>query len=326
MAAGGSDGKRVVAAALVGNLLIAIVKFVAAIVTHSSAMLTEGVHSLVDTGNQLLLFHGMRRARRPADALHPFGYGRELYFWSFVVALLLFSGGAGVSIYEGIVHLRAPEPIDRPLVNFIVLAFAFLFEGGSWWIAFRSFSRGRGSLSLWRALRASKDPSTFVVLCEDSAALAGILIAAGAITLAIVTGNPRWDGLGSILIGILLAGVALVLVRETKGLLIGERASPMLVDAIRNLALDVDGICAVTDIKTVHLAPDQVVGIIDVDFDDDLKTGDIESRVKAVEQAVQHQYPQVTGLFIRPRPQRTGPSPASGGRPRETDPEIKIRP
>jgi cation diffusion facilitator family transporter len=258
------------------------------------------VHSLVDTGNQVLLLHGQRRSRRPADDHHPFGYGRELYFWSFVVALLLFSGGAGVSIYEGIMHWRAPEPIRTPIANYIVLGLSALFEGGSFLVASRALRRSAASGSTLRALRRSKDSSVFVVIAEDSAALLGIAIALLAISLALWTGDPRWDASGSIAIGALLAVVAGVLAGETKGLLIGERADPALVRAIAEAVKAEPGLCSVTNIRTVHLAPDQVVAIVGADFDDRLTTPQIEDHIRAIEQRVRERHGEVTGIFVRP--------------------------
>ena len=293
------EGEPVVAA-LIGNLLIAATKFVAAFVTGSSAMLTEAIHSLVDTGNQVLLLHGQRRSRRPPDDRHPFGYGRELYFWSFVVALLLFSGGAGVSIYEGIAHWRAPEPIRTPIANYVVLAVSAVFEGGSWMVANRALRRSAGGETALGALRSSKDPSVFVVIAEDSAALVGIALALAAISLALVTGDPRWDAAGSIAIGLLLALVAVVLAGETKGLLIGERADPALVHAIAEAVGAQTVLCTVTSIRTVHLAPDQVVAIVGAEFDDRLTTPAIEAHIRAIEQRVRARHPEVTGIFVRP--------------------------
>ena len=287
MAAARDAGREPVVAALIGNLLIAATKFGAAFLTGSSSMLTEAVHSLVDTGNQLLMLYGQHRSRRPADESHPFGYGRELYFWSFVVALLLFSGGAGVSILEGILHWRNPEPIHTAIANYAVLGVSAVFEGGSWWIANRALHRSAGKqASTIDALRRSKDPSVFVVIAEDSAALVGIAIALAAISLALVTGDPRWDAAGSIMIGVLLAVVAVVLARETKGLLIGERADPALVAAIGEAVRAEPGLCSVTEIRTVHLAPDQVVAIVGADFEDRLTTPEIEARIRDIEQRV----------------------------------------
>ena len=299
MASAKHAGRTPVIAALIGNLLIAVTKFVAAFITGSSSMLTEAVHSLVDTGNQLLMLYGQYRSRRPADDLHPFGYGRELYFWSFVVALLLFSGGAGVSIFEGVMHYRHPEPIESPLTNYIVLGLSALFEGGSWFVAARELKRTSRGASPIGALRQSKDPSVFVVLAEDSAALVGIAIAFAAISLALWTGNPAWDAAGSIAIGVLLAVVAVTLAIETKGLLIGERADPELIGAIDAAVRAEQGLCAVTDIRTVHLAPDQVVAIVGADFDDRLTTPKIEEHVRRIEQRVREQHETVTGIFIR---------------------------
>jgi cation diffusion facilitator family transporter len=295
------QSRLVVYTAFAGNVLIALTKFVAAYISGSSSMLTEGVHSLVDTLNQLLLLHGMRRSQRPPDERHPLGYGRELYFWSFIVALLIFSGGAGVSIYEGIIHIREPEPMAHAYINFTVLGFSFLFEGFSWFFAFREFRSAKGQESWWRAFRKSKDPSTIVILCEDSAALVGLLIATVAIAAALITGNPVIDGIGSILIGCVLGVVALILARETKGMLLGEPASRELVAAIRNAAASVSGICRVNEILTVHLAPDQVIAILSVDFDDNLDTVAIEQRVSRIEEEVRQRHAEVTGIFVRPQ-------------------------
>lgn len=293
--------KLVVYAALAGNLAIAVVKFGAAAFTGSSSMLTEGIHSLVDTTNQVLLLYGMKRSRQPADAIHPYGYGRELYFWSFVVALLIFAGGASASIYEGIAHIRDPEPIRSPLVNFAVLGVSAVFEGGSFLVAFREFNRTRGNASWWQEVRRSKDPSTFVTMFEDSAALAGIAIAALFIGLAVAFDRPELDGVGSIVIGCLLAVVAGFLARESKGLLIGERADPLLGAAIRKIAAEATGVCTVNEVTTLHLAPDQVIVNLSLDFDDHLTTGAIEDAVAAIESRARALYPQVRSVFIRPQ-------------------------
>lgn len=296
-----TGGKRVIYAALAGNFAIAVTKLVAAAITGSSSMLTEGVHSLVDTGNQWLLLYGLKRSRRPADAIHPLGYGRELYFWSFVVALLIFAGGAGVSVYEGLVHIRNPEPISQPLINYVVLGLALLFEGTSWRIALREFALTKGKESWWHAIRRSKDPATFVVLLEDSAAIAGILIAAIFIILAQVTGDPRLDGVGSVLIGGVLGLVALLLARESKGLLIGEQGSAALSHAIAEIARGEPGVCAVNEVLTIHLAPDQIVAALSLDFDDDFTAGGIERAVVAIERRVHEAQPTISRIFIRPQ-------------------------
>jgi cation diffusion facilitator family transporter len=298
--------RKAVYAALAGNLAIAIIKFIAAGITGSSSMLTEGIHSVVDTGNQGLLLYGMHRSKQPADAVHPYGYGRELYFWSFIVALLIFAGGAGISVYEGIIHIQDPEPIARPLVSFGVLGLAMLLEGYSWSVAMREFARVKGGRGWWQALRRSKDPSTFIVLLEDSAALAGLVLAAIFIGLSILLNRPELDGVGSILIGLLLAVIAIVLARESKGLLIGERADPALSEAIRAIAVAEPGVCAVNDIVTIHLAPDQIIVTISLDFNDALQTAAIEAAVMAIEKQVRADHPDVRSVFIRPQSGSTG--------------------
>ena len=296
-----SSRNRVVHAALFGNLAIAVTKFVAAAVTGSSAMLSEGVHSLVDTCNELLLLHGLRRAAQPPDAGHPFGYGRELYFWSFIVALLVFALGGGVSIYEGIAHLRHPEPMTRPLVNYAVLALSGLFEGGSWWVAMRAFRAAKGARGWFEAFRASKDPSTFTVLFEDSAALLGLLIAAAGIAGAQLLHAPWLDGVASLGIGAVLCVAALLLARETKGLLIGEAAHPRVRGDILRIAGADPAIRCANGVFTVQLGPDSVVAALSAEFEDTLATPEIERCVNRVEAAVRALHPGVIALFIKPQ-------------------------
>src|SRR6185437_9590918 len=227
-----SSSHKVVYTALAGNLMIAIAKFVAAAISGSSAMISEGVHSLVDTVNEVLLLYGLHRAGMPPDRTHPFGHGRELYFWSFIVALLVLSMGAGVSFYEGVMHIRHPEVIERPLINYLVLAVSFVFEGTSWSIALREFRKRKGKLGYFEAFRLSKDPTTFTVLLEDSAALLGLLVALAGLVGAQTLGQPALDGVASIGIACVLATSALLLARETKGLLIGETAHPAVSESI----------------------------------------------------------------------------------------------
>lgn len=294
-----AESPRVLLIALAANVGIAVAKFVAAAITGSSAMLTEGVHSLVDSTNQLLLLYGQRRAAKPADALHPGGYGRELYFWSFVVALLVFALGAGVSVYEGIVHLLAPEPAVSPLIAYGVLLVAFALEGGSTVAAFREFNAARGTNSWWRALTDTKDATIVIVLLENGAAMAGILIAAAGLALSQVTRDPHFDGIASILIGLLLGCVAIFLAREAKGLLIGEGADPALVAGIRRAATR-DGVTGVGDIMTIHNAPTQIVAALNVDFDNRLSAGDVERIVGEIEAAVRAEFPAVHRVYVRP--------------------------
>jgi len=294
-----TDSNRVLIIALAANVGIAVAKFVAAAITGSSAMLTEGVHSLVDSTNQLLLMYGQKRAAKPADALHPAGYGRELYFWSFVVALLVFALGAGVSVYEGVLHFLEPEPAVSPLIAYGVLAIAFALEGGSTVAAFREFNAARGGQSWLQALTSTKDATTVIVLLENGAAMAGILIAAIGLALSQATGDPRFDGIASVLIGLLLGVVALFLAREAKGLLIGEAADPELIAGIRR-ATTREGITGVGEIMTIHNAPEQVVAAVNVDFDNRLSAGDVERIIDAIERDLRAEFPSIYRVYIRP--------------------------
>ena len=297
-------GASVVWAALFGNMAVAVVKLAAAVLTGSSAMLSEGVHSLVDTSNELLLIYGLRRAAKPPDLEHPYGYGRELYFWSFIVSLLIFAVGAGVSFYEGVTRVISSRSIQQPEVVFAVLAFAFVFEGASWIIALREFRRKQGSLTLWQAFRTSKDPTTFMVLFEDSAALLGILIAAGGTGLALTTGQDIWDGAASIVIALLLSIVAALLARESKELLIGEPALPALRASILELAGSIGGVERINGMTTVQLSPHQVIANLSVEFDDDQRTPDIERSVKAMEDRIRAVHPNVVAVFVKPQTAR----------------------
>lgn len=294
-----ADNNRVLIIALAANVGIAVAKFVAAAITGSSAMLTEGVHSLVNSTNQLLLMYGQKRAAKPADALHPAGYGRELYFWSFVVALLVFALGAGVSVYEGVMHIIEPEPAVSPLIAYGVLAIAFALEGGSTVAAFREFNAARGAQSWLQALISTKDATTVIVLLENGAAMAGILMAAVGLALSQLTGDPRFDGIASVLIGLLLGIVAIFLAREAKGLLIGEAADPELIAGIRR-ATTREGITGVGEIMTIHNAPDQIVAAVNVDFDNRLSAGDVERIIDAIERDLQAEFPSIYRVYIRP--------------------------
>jgi cation diffusion facilitator family transporter len=292
--------RTAIIAALIGNLLIAITKGIAALFTGSSAMTSEAVHSLVDTGNEILLLYGQHRAAKPPDEEHPFGYGRELYFWCFVVALLIFAVGAGVSVYEGIIHIRHPEPIEQVWINFVVLGLAFVFEGVSWWFGWETFARVRKSRPIWATVVASKDPTSFIVLFEDSAALIGIAIAAIATYLSWTLGLPWIDGMGSILIGVVLALVSVLLARESKELLIGERASPRLTDDLRKTVEADPCVLAVVDITTTQMAPDQVIAALSVEIDQSLRVPQVESLIRRIERGMHARFPQLFRIFIRP--------------------------
>jgi cation diffusion facilitator family transporter len=291
---------RTLVIALLANLGIAISKFVAAAITGSSAMLTEGVHSVVDSTNQLLLMWGRRQAKKPPDKYHPLGYGRELYFWSFVVAVLVFSLGAGVSIYEGIIHIAHPEEAVSPVIAYIVLLVAFLLEGWSTLEAFKEFRASKGKLGWVEAIRRSKDPASFIVLLENGAAMAGIVAAAIGLALSQLTGDPFYDGAASIVIGAILAVTAFILAYESKGLLIGEAADPELVQGLRDLACSKAGVVGVGHVLTVHSSPDQITAMVNVDFRDTISAGDVERIVSEVEREAHARWPQVRRLFIRP--------------------------
>jgi len=291
---------RTLVIALLANLGIAVSKFVAAAITGSSAMLTEGVHSVVDSTNQLLLMWGRRAAKRPPDKFHPFGYGRELYFWSFVVAVLVFSLGAGVSIYEGIIHIANPEPAVSPVVAYIVLLVAFLLEGWSTLEAFADFKKSKGQLGWFQAVRRSKDPPAFIVLLENGAAMAGIIAAALGLLLSQLTHNPFYDGAASIVIGTILGLTAALLAYESKGLLIGEAADPVLVRNLRELADSQPGVVGVGHVLTVHSSPDQITVMMNVDFRDDMLAGEVERIVCRVEDEARERWPAVRRLFVRP--------------------------
>lgn len=306
--ASASSSKIVIYAALAGNFLVAVTKFIAAGWTGSSAMLSEGVHSLVDTMNQVLMLYGIHRADAPPDAQHPLGYGRELYFWSFVVALLIFSLGAGVAFYEGIAHIRAPVTIEDSTINYVVLGLSFVFESVSWWIAVREFEKYRGTLGYIEAATRSRDPTTYLVLFEDSAALIGIVIAFAGVAAAEWFGMPELDGAASIGIGIILATTALFLARESKGLLIGEPAQEATRKSIAAVVRETPGVLDIARLITVHLAPLQIVAALDVDFADDLRTSEVERVAAAIEKAIKAKHPEVVAVFLSPR----NPAPANG--------------
>ena len=292
---------RTLVIALAANLGIAVSKFAAAAITGSSAMLTEGVLSVVDSTNQLLLMWGRHAAKRPPDKYHPMGYGRELYFWSFVVAVLVFALGAGVSIYEGIIHLHYPHATVSPLVAYIVLLIAFVLDGWSTVEAYREFNATRGNLGWVEAIRRSKDPAAFIVLLENGAAMAGIVVAAVGLFLANATGNTFYDGAASIVIGLILGFTAFVLAYESKGLLIGEAADPEVESGLCKLVCEQKGVIAAGEVRTVHSSPDQITAMISVDFDDTISAADVEHIVCTIEEEANKHWPHVRRLYIRPR-------------------------
>ena len=297
---GGWRDNLVVIAALLANLGIAVAKFIAAAISGSSSMLTEGVHSLVDTGNQALLLYGTKRAKRPPDPEHPFGYGRELYFWSFVVAILIFGLGAGVSVYEGYVHISERAPLEGATMNYVVLGVALVLEGASWTIAMRAFAKAKGDSGWWEAIQASKDPASFIVLFEDSAALAGLVVAGLGVWASHAWNDARIDGAASIAIGLILAVVATLLAREAKGLLIGERADPGVIACVRAILDREPRIVHINHVRTIHTAPERVFVAISADFDDTLTMGEGERLIERIERELKAAMPTLSSIYIRP--------------------------
>jgi cation diffusion facilitator family transporter len=292
------SSKLVVYAAVIGNFVIAVTKFVAAALTGSSAMLSEGIHSLVDTGNGLLLLLGIHRSARPADEKHPFGYGLELYFWTLIVAIMIFGVGGGISLYEGVLHVMHPAPLEDPTINYIVLGIAVVVEGIAWTLALKGFLRLKGKAGFWRAIQRSKDPTTFAVLFEDTAALLGLLVAFLGIALGHWLEVPELDGVASILIGLILMAVAGVLIYETRGLLIGESAHPETVSGIRELvAADAD-VQRVRRPLTLHFGPDAILLALDVQFKESLTAEAIERAIDRLEAAVRAEYPRVKHIYL----------------------------
>lgn len=293
-----SGSKKVILAAMIGNGLIAITKFAAASITGSSAMLSEAIHSVVDTSNQVLLLYGLKKAARPADDDFPFGYGKEIYFWSFVVAILLFALGAGISMYEGIHHIAHPAEISDPTINYIVLALAFIFEGFALYFAVKEFWKVKGRMGVLEAVRKGKDSSLFVVLFEDTAAMSGLVIAFLGILMAQITGNAVWDGIASVTIGAILGITAIWLAIETKGLLIGERADRKTVQGVREIIHNHDTIEGVNEILTLQMGPDYVLVNVSVIFKRELKTGEIETETALIDDQIKNKFPHVKRVFI----------------------------
>ncbi len=291
--------KTVVYAALAGNVAIAVSKFVAAAISGSSSMLSEAIHSTTDTANELLMLVGMHRAQKPADAGHPFGHGREIYFWSFIVSILIFGLGGGAALFEGWQRVRHPEPLSSPTWNYAVLGLSFLFEGTSWLIGTREFRRRRKlSKSFWEQFQRSKDPTVFTVILEDSAALAGLTIAFLGVWGSHHWGKPILDGVASLLIGVLLGSVAYLLGREVKGLLIGEAADPSVVSAIREI-VDADAdVEAAGDPLTMQLAPQQILLNMDLRFREGLNRNEIEAVIDRIEGAIRGRIPEISRIFL----------------------------
>lgn len=305
-----SGSKKVILAALLGNSAISVTKFAAAAASGSSAMFSEGVHSLVDTGNQILLLYGLKRAAQPPDERYPFGHGKEIYFWSFVVSILIFAVGAGVSIYEGIhgvMHPTAPESVT---LSYAVLAAAILFESGAWYFAWREFRLVRGNRGTVQAVRAGKDPSLFVVLFEDTAALLGLIVALLGVWLSQATGAHWLDGAAAIVIGLILAGTAVWLAWETKSLLIGESASKETLTTIREIARRRPRVEQVNEVLTLHMGPSFVLVTMSIDFQDEETTESLEDSIAIIDHEIKQAVPEVRRVFIEAESGRSRPAAA----------------
>ena len=289
---------KVIVAALAGNLAIAACKFVAAALTGSAAMFSEAIHSTVDSGNELLLMLGLNRADRPPDAEHPFGYGLQLYFWVFVVAVMIFGLGAVVALLQGIAKLRDPEPVQNVVVNYLVLGVSIAFEIGSWVVAYREFRQQRGAQGWLAAVRRSKDPTVFAVLFEDSAALIGLVLALVGIGLADVLHIPSLDGVASLGIALVLAATACFLGYESQSLLTGEAAFPEVRQGIERIAAGARGVVGINEVLTMHFGPQDVLAALSLDFDDAISAAEIEAAVAHIERAIKGAYPEVARVFV----------------------------
>lgn len=286
--------------ALGANLLIATTKFIAGAFTNSSSMISEAIHSLVDTTNQGLLLFGIHRSKKPADKDHPFGYGKELYFWSFIVAILIFGLGGGLSIYQGILHIRHPEPIDDPTWNYIVLSLAMVFEGIALYIAAKVFNKVRGELSTWAAIMHSKDPASFLVLAEDAAAVGGLLIVLICMFINQTFNIPVLDGVASLLVGLLLVFVSFILARESRSLLMGEGIAPDVKKRIKDLVERDGSVTCVKSMISTYQSPEEVVLMLLVDFKNDLNTGEITDAIGRLRNAITAEFSLVQYIFIQP--------------------------
>lgn len=315
------ESNKAVWAALVANVAIAITKFLAAAASGSAAMLAEAVHSSVDSFNEVFLLWGAHRSKRPADADHPFGHGHELYFWTMIVAINVFAVGGGISIYEGIIHILNPSPLEGTLWSYVVLAVAFVFEGSSLLIGWRSLRGSSGGRRLWRQVRETKNPKVLAVVFEDSAAIAGVVVAFLGVLLSHALNLPVLDGVASLVIGLILATVALLLGRETKGLLLGESALPEKVRALEQLALEEPTVSQVTRALTLHLGPQEILLNMDVRFQPNLSAEEVQEAIGRLERKIRQRFPEVKDLFIEAQSLHDPPGPPPG-RPRQSASEL----
>lgn len=286
--------------ALLANLLIALTKFIAGGLSSSAAMISEGIHSLVDTINQLLLLFGLKQSRKPADALRPFGYGKELYFWSFIVSILIFGLGGGLSIYQGIIHIIHPDELRDPTWNYIVLLVSVIFEGASLYIAYKEFNLSRGNESFWKAIIRSKNPANFLVLFEDGGAVLGLLIVGICLFIGHEFNLPVLDGLASLLVGLLLVVISVILARESRSLLMGEGIAPETQQKIIKLVQKDSAVIQARHILSTYQSPEEVVLMLIVAFEADLDTEDINKAIIRIRTDIKSHYPFVSFIIIQP--------------------------
>jgi len=294
------SSKLPIYSALIANIAIAVTKFVAAAATGSSAMISEGIHSVVDTANELLLLLGISKSKKPADKDRPFGYGRELYFWSFVVSILIFGFGGGLALYEGITHLQHPNAIENPKWNYIVLSASFVFNLISFLITLREFNKNKGDDSFWSAVRKSKDPTNFVILFEDAGDVLGVLVALAGVYLGNKYHNPYYDGIASIIIGIILAIISYVLIKESRGLLMGESVQEATAKSIKEITERDEAVEKIFYPLSVYLAPKEIVLVLETVFKEELTTKQINEAIERIQTKIQKQYPNIKQIFIEP--------------------------
>jgi cation diffusion facilitator family transporter len=293
-----SESKFTIYTSIAANAAIAATKFVAAAITGSSSMMAEGVHSSVDMADGALLLLGQNRSRRKADTEHPFGYGQELYFWTLIVAVLFLGVGGGVSVYEGILHILNPEPVANPTWNYLVLGVSVVFDGWSFVVAWRNMRRGAPGWSVLQVVRYGKDPTIFTVVVEDLADLSGLGFAFLGVYLSHRFDMPWIDGVASIAIGLVMASMAGLLISESRGLLIGERASKALLNAVTAAAQRESGLLSVQRMLTMHLGPNEVLLVLDLEFRTGLALQDASHAIARIKDFVEHESHLVTHVYV----------------------------
>jgi cation diffusion facilitator family transporter len=287
-------------AALFANLLIAVTKFIAGAIGNSASMIAEGIHSVVDTINQLLLLLGLKLSKKKADKYHPLGYGKELYFWSFVVSILIFGLGGGVSVYQGITHIIHPEELGDPTWSYVVLTASVIFEGSSLIIAAKEFNKLREGQTWWNAIIKSKDPSTFLVLFEDSAAVAGLFIVAICLWLSHHLHQPFIDGIASLLVGLILIFVSLILARESRSLLMGEGIKTNTKKRIRQITEGDKAVLKLMHLMSTYQSPEEILVMMIIAFKPDLNTGEINDAIDRIREQIKSEFKRIQFVIIQP--------------------------